>query len=188
MSSPYSPCPHQRLPTKSCPFEREKPCHTSQLAAYVIRKKGSRRQVHDLSVSTAKESCNFLPIRQPGEGATIRGTLFLPSYVQPKAYLHIPTQTAKLKLGQDQNKSGRHPSRITQPRRTTHTHRYTETAAASMLRPNWALARCGLLRARHTRPAAAAAGPRRATGVRTAMYKHDKPDGTTSTLEWTPKT
>jgi hypothetical protein len=26
------------------------------------------------------------------------------------------------------------------------------------------------------------------TNVRTAMYKKDKPDGTTSQLEWTPKT
>lgn len=28
----------------------------------------------------------------------------------------------------------------------------------------------------------------RATNVRTAMYKKDRPDGTTSQLEWTPKT
>jgi hypothetical protein len=28
----------------------------------------------------------------------------------------------------------------------------------------------------------------RITNVRTAMYKKDKPDGTSSTLEWTPKT
>ncbi|KAK4244143.1 hypothetical protein C7999DRAFT_17564 [Corynascus novoguineensis] len=28
----------------------------------------------------------------------------------------------------------------------------------------------------------------RATNVRTAMYKKDRPDGTTSKLEWTPKT
>ncbi|KAK4112804.1 hypothetical protein N656DRAFT_779034 [Canariomyces notabilis] len=30
--------------------------------------------------------------------------------------------------------------------------------------------------------------PRRATNVRTAMYRKDSPDGTTSQLEWTPKT
>lgn len=28
----------------------------------------------------------------------------------------------------------------------------------------------------------------RATNVRTAMYKKDGPDGTTSQLQWTPKT